>query len=130
MSWFMLRLCGIYTYQHIKFSKFSFSCFWLSRAYWFMHKKWIFSQQIFLQIWSHLLKKFLMNNFIFCAVTSKDNLSRLVQYFCSNRLTYHNILVIVKHNDSKTRGSEIILKGDNLNLTSIYKTSTPHFWYN
>ena len=115
---FMLKLFGISLPHFLKFSKFPFICFRLSQAYWFIPKKiyslqknWNFPLKIFLQIWSHFLKKSVMENLIFCAVTSKDHLPSLVQSFFSNRLSYHNILVTVKPDDGKPRGLEIILRG-------------------
>ena len=52
----------------------------------------------FLRIWSHLLKKSFMENFIFCAVTLKDtDITRR----CKNEL--RNRFLLLKRNDIEER---------------------------
>ena len=51
-----------------------------------LHKKWSFP----LRIWSHLLKKSLLENFIFCAV-----FSMVLFRFQSNLLSKHSRMVVI-----------------------------------
>ena len=54
--------------------------FW-ARGFFTQHKKWSFPLRISsvnLQIWSHLLKKSLMENFIFCVVSHNSKTSSIL----------------------------------------------------
>ena len=60
----------------------------------------------FLRIWSHLLKKFLMENFIFCAVFAKTN-----SFTCFSRISNSKLEII-----QRFRGRWVGFKG----LKAVY----------
>ena len=79
----------------------------------------------FLRIWSQLLKIFLMENFIFCAVYAKPNNARLTLYthvcfWATPSPTYDAYLFFLRTNPS-TSTSFIML------ITPFYKRVTKHY---
>ena len=53
----------------------------------------------FLRIWSHLLKKFVMKNFIFCAVLNEYNLILLSDFQC----IYTIYIIVSKIHDGTSK---------------------------
>ena len=73
----------------------------------------------FLRIWSHLQKKSLMENFIFCAVTLKQYLRCLSECFFIEQLFLLFLTTIILFWCSKVHSSRLILPAKYLSLSDL-----------